>query len=155
MYNNIGRKIKMLATIVFIIGCVGSAIAGISLISAYESILSFGGLIIILGPLASWISTCLLYGFGQLIENSDIIANKCTDLKSNPEKHDKDNEFWHQTFNNDESHNCQADSQIKNCKTPIKNTVTNKFNCPTCEKAIDFGVASCECGQLLDWSDLI
>ena len=35
-----------------------------------------GGLLFVLGPIAAWVSTWLLYGFGQLIENSDILAGR-------------------------------------------------------------------------------
>ena len=35
-----------------------------------------GWLVIIVGSLSSWVSSFTLYGFGQLIENTDIISSK-------------------------------------------------------------------------------
>ena len=74
MFNNIGGKIKTLATIITWIGIVCSVIAGFSLMLANESLILLGVLIAVLGSLGSWISSFLIYGFGQLIENSDKIA---------------------------------------------------------------------------------
>ncbi len=88
MFSNIGGKIKMLAKVLFWIGVIGSVIiGGIFLISPrgtatfnysygystqVSSVLA-GIIFIFLGFLLSWISSMLLYGFGQLIENSDAI----------------------------------------------------------------------------------
>ena len=45
-----------------------------------------GFLTIIFGPIAAWISEWLLYGFGQLIENSDIIAEEFSRKNAQYEK---------------------------------------------------------------------
>ncbi|MBR4457992.1 MAG: zinc finger Ran-binding domain-containing family 2 protein [Clostridia bacterium] len=85
MYNNIGGKIKSLATVLCILGFIGSAIGGISFfvqagkISRYDSgaggaMVLYGILVIVGGCLLSWILGFFAYGFGQLIENTDEIA---------------------------------------------------------------------------------
>lgn len=73
MFDNIGKKIKTLAQVVCWIGIIASVIAGLAALAV--SILS-GLLIMGLGSLASWIGSFLTYGFGQLIENSDILVKQ-------------------------------------------------------------------------------
>ena len=78
MFNNIGRKIKIYAEVVSWIGIIICIIFGVILIisGVNESIgLIFSGLLIALvGSLFCWISSFFLYGFGQLVENSDILV---------------------------------------------------------------------------------
>lgn len=79
MFNNISGKIKLLALLTFWIGIGASVIFGIvSMIDGAtwgnEEDVAFGIFLCICGPLWSWVSSWLLYGFGQLIENSNEIA---------------------------------------------------------------------------------
>ena len=76
MYDNIGGKIKSWAKVSFLVTAVIEVITGIALITTDEDPAVYGWLIMILGPIAAWVSSWLLYGFGQLIENSDIIAER-------------------------------------------------------------------------------
>jgi len=71
MFDNIGGKIKTLAIAVCWIGIIGSVIAGIVMIADDEDMLLYGLLSILGGPLFSWVGSFALYGFGQLVENSD------------------------------------------------------------------------------------
>ena len=76
MYDNIGEKIKGLAKVIFILGAVLSFIAGFILILSYLILIFAGLLICILGPIFSWILSCVLYGFGELIDKAcDIERN--------------------------------------------------------------------------------
>lgn len=72
MFDNIDQKIKALAQVVCWIGIICSVISGIALIASGEGLLLVGFIVIILGSLISWVSSFTLYGFGQLIENSEI-----------------------------------------------------------------------------------
>lgn len=76
MFDNIGEKIKLLAQILCWIGIPGSIVMAIIMIdkatevyiaSAYKTI---GFLLLFIGPLIALVSSYVLYGFGQLIENS-------------------------------------------------------------------------------------
>ncbi len=72
MFNNIGKKIKVTAVVVTILGFISSAIWGITAIAAntYHNPTTLTGiLIIVLGSLGSWLGSFVLYGFGQLIED--------------------------------------------------------------------------------------
>ena len=76
MFNNIGGKIKALASLFTWIGIIISLVIGLLFIFADSNGVVIGILIIVIGSLMSWISSWLLYGFGDLIENSSIIARK-------------------------------------------------------------------------------
>lgn len=70
MYDNIGGKIKVLAKVIFIIEAIAAAITGIALMATDEYLLPIGFLVMIAGPIVAWISSWLLYGFGELIEKT-------------------------------------------------------------------------------------
>ncbi len=77
MYQNIGGKIKGFARAVFIVSASIMSLGGLVMISggiaAESAALSFTGLaVMILGVLVSWLSTWLLYGFGELIEKTSM-----------------------------------------------------------------------------------
>lgn len=78
MFDNIGEKIKTVAKVNCWIGIIAYAIIGIILLAENNNEL-IGFSILILGPLFSWISSFITYGFGQLVENSD----KLLELHSN------------------------------------------------------------------------
>ena len=71
MFDNIGRKIKTLAQVVCWIGIIGSVISGIVMMANDEDLAFLGFMIMVIGSLVSWVSSFTLYGFGQLIENTD------------------------------------------------------------------------------------
>ena len=81
MFENIGGKIKTLAKVLMWISIIGFAIYGIVMISEEQVLLGF--LIIAIGSLSSWVSSFVLYGFGQLVENSDkLVCNKGYSVKN-------------------------------------------------------------------------
>ena len=71
MFDNIGGKIKALAKVVCWIGIIVSCIVGFVMLINSNAV---GLLIAGVGSLSSWIGSFVLYGFGQLIENSDRLA---------------------------------------------------------------------------------
>lgn len=80
-FDNIGGKIKGLAKFIFAILTIIALIGGLFFLIKGKEVVGndvieiIGLLIIMVGPILAWINSWLLYGFGQLIENSDIIAN--------------------------------------------------------------------------------
>ncbi len=94
MFSNIGGKIKKLAKVLCWIGIIISVISGIAIIASGgrsggsyvyggSSVSINGGaaviagiLFIVLGSLLSWVGSFVLYGFGQLVENSDKLAER-------------------------------------------------------------------------------
>ncbi len=101
MFDNIGSKIKTLAKIIFCIEIIACVITGIVLMATDDELIIWGILTALVGSFFSWISLFLLYGFGQLVENSDILcgnnfsetaiakiklANKTQKIASNDDK---------------------------------------------------------------------
>ncbi|MBR2966660.1 MAG: hypothetical protein IKC52_04245 [Clostridia bacterium] len=79
MFKNISSKIKGFAPFFLCLGILASIITGIVLMVKG----AVAGLwICLLGPLASWIFSCLFYGFGELIENTSIIVKNTTKAES-------------------------------------------------------------------------
>lgn len=76
MYDNIGEKIKGLAKAIFIVESIAAVIAGIALMASDEDLIPIGLLVLVLGPVVAWVSSWLLYGFGELIDKTcDIERN--------------------------------------------------------------------------------
>lgn len=76
LYHNIGGKIKTLAKISALIGaiwciCAGIYYIGLGISKNWSEHGPFGLYCLIFGPILSWIGSFVLYGFGQLVENSD------------------------------------------------------------------------------------
>lgn len=99
MYSRIGKKIKGLAIFFCVIGIIGSVFSGIGIMlggavisdyltallpnlsqqlaNAGNAVALVAGIaVMVVGFLLSWISTWLLYGFGELID-------KVTDIEDN------------------------------------------------------------------------
>lgn len=74
MYNNIGGKIKLLAVLITAVCSALSIYCGCSILFGDKNVL--GWLFIVLGPLVSWLSSFVLYGFGQLIQNSQKLCDR-------------------------------------------------------------------------------
>ena len=73
MYDNIGAKIKILAIVIAVLGAISSLIGGIILF--INDMVERGFIAIIGGVVLSWISTWVLYGFGELIIKTTEIAD--------------------------------------------------------------------------------
>ena len=67
MYSNIGKKIKGLAVGVCVVEAIGAVICGILLCIEEEAFAYV--LISIFGPIVAWVSSWLLYGFGEFVDN--------------------------------------------------------------------------------------
>lgn len=69
MFDDIGGKIKGLAKVITIIGIIASCICGLVTLVESENLL-VGVLVAGLGSLGSWVGSFLLYGFGELIDQT-------------------------------------------------------------------------------------
>lgn len=83
MFENVAQKIKKLASVLTWAGCIISLVLGflaqpIGLITIFP-----------LGCLLSWAGSFLLYGFGQLIENSDRCVDLLTAMHGVPEEEEQ------------------------------------------------------------------
>lgn len=81
MFKNIGGKLKTLAEVSACLGIIASAIWGMILIAVgiedgYPFGIFLGLIVMVAGGLGSWILSFVMYGFGQLIENTDKIVEQ-------------------------------------------------------------------------------
>lgn len=80
MFNNV----KTLSVVVFLLGIVVSLFLGTYVALSGET--PFPGLLIIFGgPLFSWLLVLEMYGFGQLIENTDKLVAQSSKATSEAE----------------------------------------------------------------------
>ena len=66
MYDNIGKKIKLLAQIVCIVLGIASVIVGSILWYGFEN--GWFALLVFGGPIAAWAISLITYGFGELVD---------------------------------------------------------------------------------------
>lgn len=74
MYDNIGGKIKGLAKATFIVEAIAAVITGIALMDSDDDMFPVVLLVMVVGPIVAWVSSWLLYGFGELIDKTCDIA---------------------------------------------------------------------------------
>ena len=71
MFENIARKLKIVSSILSVLGIIASGLLGMILIAINPNSWFLGLFIIAFGSIGSWISSLGMYGLGQLIENTD------------------------------------------------------------------------------------
>ena len=76
MFNNVGSKIKVMAKVFAWIGIAICVIYGFVMLVSMEDMALIGLLIMTVGSFVAWISSLVLYGFGELVENSSIMVGK-------------------------------------------------------------------------------
>lgn len=96
MFDNISSKIKLLAKVLVYVGSVFFVICGLILVFGAED--PIGWFYVILGPILVWVSCFVLYGFGQLVENSDkmVALNSKENIKFIKEEHKEDKQVTKQ-----------------------------------------------------------
>lgn len=76
LYENIGGKLKSLTKCLFVIEFIGAIIIGPVCIFSGGDLVLYGLLILMIGPLAAWVSSWVLYAFGQLVEDVHAIRDQ-------------------------------------------------------------------------------
>lgn len=75
MFQDIGGKIKAASQALCWLGMIAWLLYGaVGILQQSDLVLWYAG-IIFLGCFGSWLASLFAYGFGQLIQNSDIIAS--------------------------------------------------------------------------------
>ena len=73
MFDDIGGKIKNLATVICVVGIIASVILAIALWSQndkYNPTVALGFGVLIGGCVGSWVGSFFMYGFGELIDET-------------------------------------------------------------------------------------
>lgn len=147
MFEDIGNKIKFLAKTLCCLGVIASLILGGYIIADGISENSVGRtysgiLTATLGSLFSWIGNFIIYGFGQLVENSDKLVEKMDfqinrlNIQSSPidfQKSSTNNQPISQTNNVDVQTDCLDDQfQLLYAQNPNTNSQMITYQCPHC-----------------------
>ncbi len=135
MYQEIGKKIKQLAKATFIVEAIGAIITGFVLLVDWGIEDGWWALLIIVcGPIVAWVSSWLLYGFGELIDTNcetTTILHKIESMmilsKAHMQKHDKAME---------EERKGQAKHAAKKPQKEPEETVKEKVEEPTQEPKV-------------------
>ena len=90
MYKNIGKKIKGLAQAICILGILASILYAF----AFKGYKDASFIMMFVGPLLSWISSWLLYGFGELIDKTCDIAKNISRSEEDSEAQSKEDTVW-------------------------------------------------------------
>ncbi len=70
LYSNIGGKIKNWAMWIFVVEAIGAVAGALVLLFQGDEFIITGLLTIVLGPIIAWVSSWLLYAFGELVEKT-------------------------------------------------------------------------------------
>ena len=135
MFENPGGKIKSIVKTVYIIEVIAVVIAAIA---AWNDMGEFWLFVVILalGIGVAYLSAIGLYAFGELVENSTIIAENSSRTSAPPR-----NIITPQSTTSSES------ITTKTYQTHPKNTNKNAFwVCPTCHKENQMICGTCGCG---------
>ena len=120
LYVNIGGKIKTLAKWSFIIEAIGAIIAGIVMIFTDSTLILYGLLTLFFGPIVAWVSTWILYGFGDLVDKAGDITSLLYGLEETVEKNSS-NENPSQPNN----YSTQKTNSSVNCTSNDRSDETN------------------------------
>ena len=83
MFNDISAKIKAPAQVLIWLGILASFVWGTVILASTESYT--GVVVMVVGSILSWILSFCMYGFGQLIENTEVLINKnCEEKTDSP-----------------------------------------------------------------------
>ncbi len=138
LYGNIGKKLKGLAMGVFIVEAIGSFITAIALMAEDEDLIPIGFLFLFFGPVIAWVSSWLLYGFGELVDKvCDINRNTGGEVPTNAPT-------YNNAYNNTYAPNYQP---MPNAANPNSSTGYVDVYCPNCGQTLSFpqGTASGLC----------
>ena len=151
MFKNHGKKIKDLADILCMVQMILAGIAGFALMSEGDEMLWVGIGVLAGGIVFAYVSSLLLSGFGQLIENSDVIATEYRARLEAQEAKAEENAQYKQKQNIRQVTVAMQNPQIReddfvniicpHCKAGLSYTkehLRSKENlvCPMCDKAI-------------------
>ena len=130
-YDNIGSKIKGLAKAGFIVEAIAAVVTSIVIMVSDDDLFFYGLLVMFLGPIIAWVASWLLYGFGQLIENSDIMAQ---------EYNRKNQKYKQKVAKINEARNKQLKDFVNSAiKDPVLDEETFiDITCPNCKAELSF-----------------
>ena len=140
MFDNIGGKIKGLAKFICWVGIIASVVLGIVIISGANigsgrhmytdsSTIIVGVITIVAGSILSWVGSFVLYGFGELVENSSELVDQIDEIRTKKTT----TETYRQPISPISSDGEAYSSQ-------------NQWTCPKCGRRNPITLKVCNCG---------
>lgn len=148
MFDNIGSKIKSLATIVCIVGIVASCLTGLVMMFMSGElgfgIFIVGLLIAAIGSLASWVGSFAVYGFGELIDNT-------TEIRKVLKGENNTNKSYYDLMMKSEPEKGIPVQHVPGSAgaRPVvsqRNPGSDEWKCPKCQRIHKNYETSCICG---------
>ncbi|MBE6807389.1 MAG: hypothetical protein E7527_05210 [Ruminococcaceae bacterium] len=147
MFKNVGRTIKKVAKWVFAIQCFVVLVVGFELMRQDDDLAGWGLLLWIVGPLVAWLSSLLLYGFGEIVDTA-IINRKPQSEKKEVEKNEytpRPDVFYPISIDGAESkesipteEGSYVDAVCPYCQEPLSfSKETKEALCPNCLHTFD------------------
>lgn len=138
VYENIGGKIKTLAKAIFFVEALASIIAGIVVIVETEE--AWGLLIILGGCIIGWVSSWIVYGFGEIIDKLTEIAYNTSNgkKKNNKVKPKKEDDL----FGEEEKANSENNEEEEESDDDEVLSIPQRV-CPRCGDKHDFDYPQC------------
>lgn len=137
MFDNIGDKIKSIAKTLFLIEVVLLVVFFIFRFFEIDGIDEFFALVvgIVLGIGGAYLGVVFLYGFGELVENSSIVAYALTDEE---EEEDEDDEDEKNTYNKSNTNEVNSVEKVLGevYRTGKANSTDEKIKCKACNLSI-------------------
>ena len=163
MYDNIGGKIKGLAKGTFIVETIAAIIGGIIIWADWDEL--WGPLVLFCGPIVAWISSWLLYGFGELIcetseakeelmeinRNIYIMAEPMIAKKEEADRQARKAAVEKAKREKEEREKHEDEERAK------RDILTKEFSyaCPDCNNILSYGRNKCpKCGCIINWSEI-
>lgn len=146
MFENIGRKIMGLIKVIFWIGVIVCCVYGIILLC--DNQIGNGLIVLIGGPILCWISGFIVYGFGQLVEDTRAIKEKLYEGSKIKEEREfkktiaKEKDSIKKKIDTDADGDTIVEITCPQCRSALSFFVENFKNddsvkCPYCESDID------------------
>ncbi len=146
MFENIGGKIKGLTKFIFALGVIACCISGITFLCARQ--ITVGLIVLIGGPILCWISSFIMFGFGQLIEDAHAIKEKMYEGGRIKEEREfkktiaKEKESIKEKINDNVDGDTIVEITCPQCKNALSFFVrdfieSNSVKCPYCDSDID------------------
>ena len=148
VFNNIGGKIKTLAQSICAVGIIGSVIGGTVFIC--NEIVITGIVVLVCGSLLSWVGSLGLYGFGHLIENTDILVARGEKNSLKSEKNEENVGVLADGMHKEVSDGQKSDNKNSETTLPDKNNTAEpeildsdddelvEVYCPQCGRNMSF-----------------
>ncbi len=143
-YDNIGGKIKGLAKGLFIVGAILGGLIVIPMLVMGGKFIIFGFLAGFIVTVIAWVSSWLLYGFGELISLTADNNFRLRSISKGTPNNATDFIGSSNTSNNQSTFNTAGG---KNTSDQKKITIDSLMRCPSCGKIILVNSTFCEaCG---------